>query len=175
MPSSYQPQVLDIPSGLGDPSAASDVKRALRSAAIVLARYQIRNLRRVFEEFEHDILLPILLGEIAMRNLGELENSQLSESDGDGVFNPCAAETPLKPCNAYSIAAATGLPRETVRRKIARLVELDWVCRKDNGHLFLSFNALQHYGNVLSSRDLNDVLDTADRVRRALEQATTGK
>ena len=66
-------------------------------------------------------------------------------------------------------------PRETVRRKIARLVELDWVCRKDNGHLFLSFNALQHYGNVLSSRDLNDVLDTADRVRRALEQATTGK
>jgi hypothetical protein len=175
MPSSFKPQVLDVPSGLGDPAAGSEVKRALRSAAIALARYQIRNLRRVFEEFEHDILLPILLGEIAMRNLGELENFPSAKSDDDGVFNPCAAETPLKPCNAYSIAAATGLPRETVRRKIARLVELDWVCRKDNGHLYLSFNALQHYGNVLSSRDLDDVLDTADRVRRALEQVKAAK
>lgn len=174
MSSSFKPQVLDVPSGLGSPASGSDVKRALRSAAIVLARYQIRNLRRVFEEFEHDILLPILLGEIAMRNLGELENSQATEEGGDWAFNPCAPETPLKPCNAYSIAAATGLPRETVRRKIARLVELDWVCRKDNGHLYLSFNALQHYGNVLSSRDLDDVLDTADRVRRALERAGAG-
>ena len=58
----------------------------------------------------------------------------------------------LKPCNAYSIAAATGLPRETVRRKIGRLIELGWICREDNGHLYITEVALEQFGSMLSSR-----------------------
>ncbi len=30
-------------------------------------------------------------------------------------------------CSAISLAAATGLPRETIRRKVARLIELGWL------------------------------------------------
>lgn len=138
---------------------------ALRAAAVVLARYQISSLRRLFEEFERDILLPILLGEIALHNIGALENGSeaLYESDPESVV------ARLRPCNAYSIAAATGLPRETVRRKIVRLVELGWIARRDNGHLFLTPRAISHFGNLLGSRDLPELLDTADRIRRRIE------
>lgn len=138
---------------------------ALRAAAVLLARYQIRSLRRLFEEFERDILLPMLLGEIALHNIGALENGCESVQCGDAeqlVFS-------LRPCNAYSIAAATGLPRETVRRKIVRLVELGWISRQDNGHLYLTPQAIEHFGSLLGSRDLPELLDTADRIRRRMQ------
>lgn len=147
----------------------------LRTAAMLLARYQIRNLRRIFEEFERDILLPILLGEIALHNIGAFEH----RNPGLPNHDPAAAGTepfegqghvpPMRPCNAYSISAATGLPRETVRRKIGRLVELGWIHKQRNGHLYLTERAFAHFGNLMSSRDLPEFLETADRVRRVLK------
>ncbi|WP_211168964.1 hypothetical protein [Aromatoleum toluvorans] len=138
----------------------------LRAAAILLARYQIRSLRRLFEEFERDILLPLLLGEIALHNLGALENNSESALDLDAD----RLASVMRPCNAYSIAAATGLPRETVRRKIVHLVELGWIVRRENGHLFLTPRAIDHFGSLLGSRDLPELLDTADRIRRRMQE-----
>lgn len=147
------------------PESTASGASALRAAAVLLARYQITSLRRLFEEFERDILLPILLGEIALHNVGALESGAeaILESDAE------SAVSRLRPCNAYSIAAATGLPRETVRRKIARLVELGWIERRENGHLFLTVRAITHFGHLLGSRDLPELLDTADRIRRRIE------
>ncbi len=39
--------------------------------------------------------------------------------------------------STLSVSIATGIPRETVRRKIDKLVDLGWVERRENGHLFL--------------------------------------
>ena len=60
--------------------------------------------------------------------------------------------------------------RETVRRKIGRLLELGWVTRRDNGHLYVTAVALEHFGSLLSSRGLGELLDTADRVRKLLAE-----
>lgn len=143
---------------------------ALRAIALVLARYEIRSVRRLFEEFERDILLPILLGEIAFHNIGRgedrLDANALADED---VSNPDEPPCTLKPCNAYSIAAATGLPRETVRRKINRLVELGWISRRRNGHLYVSPRAIEHFGTLLCTRELGELLETADRVRKLIQ------
>jgi hypothetical protein len=40
-----------------------------------------------------------------------------------------------KPINTQSIADSTGIPRETVRRKVSELIERGWVCRRDDGTL----------------------------------------
>lgn len=147
-----------------------------RAVALLLVRHQIRNLRRWFEEFDRDILLPILLGEIALHNIGVFENSH-----EPALLADLFAERPLapgslsegcgfRPCNAYSIAAATDLPRETVRRKIVRLVELGWVTRRDNGHLFITEAAIEHFGSLLNSRDLVELIEAADRVRRLVPE-----
>jgi len=61
------------------------------------------------------------------------------------------------------------LPRETVRRKIGRLVELGWIRKQDNGHLYLTERAFKHFGDLMSSRDLPEFLETADRVRQFLD------
>lgn len=151
---------------------------AIRTVALLLMRHEIRNLRRWFEEFDRDILLPILLGEIAMHNTGAFEHASANGNGGrngradEGLpSSPDAWRTcTLRHCNAYSIAAATGLPRETVRRKIVRLVELGWVERRGNGHLFVTEVAFDHFGKVLTSRELSEVIETADRARKLLQE-----
>jgi hypothetical protein len=45
--------------------------------------------------------------------------------------------------NASSIASATGLPRETVRRKIRRLMELGMVVEKERAHYVIKPGTLQ--------------------------------
>lgn len=157
------------------PAAANaDGVSALRIVAVMLARYEIRNLRRLFDEFDHDILLPLLLGEIALHNIGSLDGSSGAQRGANTERPPQQQQglnCVLKPCNAYSIAAATGLARETVRRKIARLVELGWISRRHNGHLYVSSRAMTHFGNLLTSRDLPELLEMADRARVQIRQA----
>ncbi|WP_413788439.1 hypothetical protein [Thauera sp.] len=172
---------VQIPSTARVPAASPDEQpsahRVLKSVALLLARHEIRSLRRWFDDFDRDILLPILLGEIALHNIGALQNG-VARRSGTRVGKalpvnaeaPAAISTGLKPCNAYSIAAATGLPRETVRRKIVRLIELGWIHRRDNGHLFITDVALEQFGTMLSSRALAEVLETADQARRLLGQ-----
>ena len=167
------------PSPPGAPAAGPDEQpsahRVLKSVALLLARHEIRSLRRWFDDFDRDILLPILLGEIALHNIGALQNGVARRSGTrTGKALPVNGEVSaelishLKPCNAYSIAAATGLPRETVRRKIVRLIELGWIHRRDNGHLFITETALAEFGTMLSSRALAELLETADHARRLL-------
>ena len=147
---------------------------ATRAVALLLVRHQIRNLRRWFEEFDRDILLPILLGEIALHNIGVLEHDSkwvddMLEASSDLAFDSSWFDgCRLRPCNAYSIAAATDLPRETVRRKIGRLVELGWIERRENGHLFITKAAIKHFGSLLSSRELVELMDAADRARKLM-------
>ncbi|MGL1834050.1 hypothetical protein ACKVEX_10615 [Rhodocyclaceae bacterium SMB388] len=146
----------------------NDTHKLMRAVSIILARYELHNLKRLYDDFERDILLPLLLGEVALHNIGARERGETLPPNGDAEdWLDCR----LKPCNAYSIAAATGLPRETVRRKIARLVELGWLNKRHNGHLYVSSNALEYFGRLLLSRDLPELLETTDKVRRLYADA----
>ncbi|HAF55169.1 MAG TPA: hypothetical protein DCL01_08125 [Thauera sp.] len=163
--------------GQPDASEQPSARRVLKSVALLLARHEIRSLRRWFDDFDRDILLPILLGEIALHNIGALQSGVARRAGTRSAKPltprgepPASAGDGLKPCNAYSIAAATGLPRETVRRKIVRLIELGWIHRRDNGHLFITDAALEEFGAMLSSRALSELLETADHARRLLDQ-----
>lgn len=140
------------------------IRPQMRDAlALMLARHEVRNLRRHFEEFDRDILLPILLGEIALHNIGTLDTS-----GAGGKARRERLQRSLRPCNTYSIAAATSLPRETVRRKVARLIAEGWIDREDNGHLFVTPAAMKRFGDQLLARELPELLELAENVRSCL-------
>jgi DNA-binding transcriptional ArsR family regulator len=42
---------------------------------------------------------------------------------------------PVMPINTQSVADSTGIPRESVRRKIGQLIERGWVERREDGYL----------------------------------------
>ena len=56
-----------------------------------------------------------------------------------------ASERPGEPApiNVQSIADYSGIPRETVRRKVNDLEQLGWIIRSDKGHLTASTKAAE--------------------------------
>ncbi len=57
-----------------------------------------------------------------------------------GLFAGRAAERPVRAISALRIADVTGLPRETVRRKLGILAEKGWIERKRAGWALVTFD-----------------------------------
>jgi DNA-binding IclR family transcriptional regulator len=55
----------------------------------------------------------------------------------------------MRPCNALSISEATGIPRETVRRKIDMLINKGWVYKNEKGHIYLTPEVAKHFEHFL--------------------------
>lgn len=98
--------------------------------SLVMSHFFAGYLRDIYHAFEGDLALVIVLAEIAHHSTA-LHCAQ----DGTLKKKPDPAEGGAEPgwkllaCNGYSVASSTGLPRETVRRKIARLEAKGWVER----------------------------------------------
>lgn len=135
------------------------------------ASFTIPYLCSVYREFEGDMVLCIVLGEIANRNVG-----QFFEKADDGVpetvlNDPAEHGRLLRPCNAYSVAESTGIPRETVRRRVKVLIKRGWVAENEKGHLFVTQQAAEHFERLtlvalesffLTAKSLLEALPTRD-------------
>lgn len=69
-------------------------------------------------------------------------------------------------CNAYSMSCTTGIPRETVRRKVAELKKRGWVEDVPKQGLRITKACADHFGEDYSLRFLNGLL----RASRIIEQ-----
>ena len=137
-----------------------------RDAIMVLMNLMFaRHLIGIRTAFHGDLLAAIVLGEIAHHNLAPLVNrarspfhlSEFLSSPTDTLLQV------LLPTNAYSIAQATGIPRETVRRKIAGLVRRGWIAKDDKGNLFVTDRPVVEF-EAFNEERLKDLLETAHAI-----------
>ena len=142
--------------------------------SFLLSRFTVPYMRSVYREFDGDILLNIVIGEIGTRNLGQFyevsRNSETFESRLDDVSEH---QRVLRPCNALSISDATGIPRETVRRKVNALIKRGWVSQNERGHLYLTPLVAQHFQRFLFSL-IEELLPAAQELAEVLEQPAIG-
>lgn len=109
---------------------------------LAYARYFQRVCLLKAELFERDVDLMIITGAIGLAGI----EHKIRDPDFRLRFASIDVVLGLdgqRGTNAMSIAAATGLPRETVRRKIKRLIEMGIVARRDSGDYVLQPGALQ--------------------------------
>lgn len=81
-----------------------------------------------------DLEIHIVLLAIAERTIAHPDFRALGDAErlsADGPF-------PTRGVNVRSIADSTGMPRETVRRKVTKLLRVGWIARTPEG---LSFTA----------------------------------
>lgn len=130
-----------------------------------MSHFFLGYLKELHREFEGDLTLVIVLTEIAHHS----SDPHFPRGSGSGVtLPPDDAAGTLPSCSAYSLAAATGLPRESVRRKIARLVDLGWVEKTGRAEFRLTPKVAEHFTPDFNIRLLDQLLQTADRIRGAL-------
>ncbi len=160
-------------SGIASPaSRAAEIEAPgeSRVAALLLARYNLRYLVRLYSAFDGDLLLPIVLGEVGLYNVGGFgfdENALAALRCYGDAFD----RLPLRPCNAFSISSSTGIPRETVRRKVSHLIQNGWISRDAKGGLTITAKAAALCLQPFDDENLPDFIATADRVRTVMMRA----
>jgi hypothetical protein len=103
-------------------------------------RYMVEHLIRVHAAFDGDILAAVVLGTIAQHNARRFYDEVVAKSDEpmDELIARGEHLAHRRPCNAMSVSMATGIPRETVRRKIRWLVQRGWVEQVGRDKLFIT-------------------------------------
>jgi hypothetical protein len=137
--------------------------------AIRMGRFFVEHLIRLYRAFDGDLTQVIILGEIGHHN-----TTRTHPAAGPRRRPPATPSVEdFLPCNAFSISQATGIPRETVRRKIAGLVRRGWVRQNARGEVFVTPAAGAHFMPVFNRDTLLDVLAVADELRSLLAAPAT--
>jgi hypothetical protein len=138
-----------------------------RKSRIVALRLVLLTLR-CMENWKHDVDdydRAMILVAVAAITAERLLRTDHSESHA-------ALNEPLPPglmarCNVSSIASATGLNRETTRRKVDSLIEKGLLVRLDNGTITFAPGVVQEQSTqALVRRQLEDVIRTANDLVR---------
>jgi hypothetical protein len=138
--------------------------------SVALSAFTVPLLGRIYRAFGGDIVAAIVLGEIAHRNV----EAWLSDyGNPEKLLNdPERRKSLMRPCNALSVAEACGLPRETVRRKVATLIERGYIYRSDEGHLYLTRTVSDDF-EEMTPKIVEELIATARRLESLLENKPT--
>lgn len=142
-----------------------------RSAvAIIMGNFFLRYLNLLYQEFDGDLLLPLVLGEIAHHNILRFYSSN---AKGIEVYETVATSQNwtkhLEPINAFSISYSTGIPRETIRRKIEKLQKKGWIVKSDRGDLFISETVMEYFSKDFNKKILTELFEACDCLRKTLK------
>ena len=169
-----RPRKPDSSISLGDLAARVSVPVNLQTTLSTYAsRFTISTMRRAYRMFDGDLTLFLVFGEIAHYNMSRaLQALSLRDAPDSARWKGLMRALPDKkvtPCNALSISEATGIPRETVRRKVKELERRGWLAREGARSLTLTPRAIEQLGPP-GRAIMDDFRETA-QVIRALEDA----
>jgi hypothetical protein len=122
----------------GKPRLADQIARHYGDVHPQILRHFLQWTLLMRESFDGDLDMMIVLAVISDRTLRDQNYRKSSFEDFLENRNP-NPQVPLT--NRKSIADSTGIPRETVRRKVAQLLVRGWVTEREDGSLLPSKGA----------------------------------
>ena len=134
-----------------------------RDALFCVSLFVHRHLRAIYGSLNLDLVSLLLLDEIARHNL------QPFAAEGRPALPRDAAQRKqMRGCNAFSLSQATGIPRETVRRKIKQLEELGWIEKVNRKGYFVTLRSMDRLSPEETETVLGDFRNTAREVEEIL-------
>ncbi|MGZ8346437.1 MAG: hypothetical protein ACXWUP_04910 [Allosphingosinicella sp.] len=142
----------------------SELERSGRPAAIALALYTLRAMegwKRFVPDYDCSMIMVAVIALTPARLLRiemEPEYGRLSKAIDLNL---------LQKCNIASIAHATGLNRETARRKVNDLIRRGLLARLDDGTIFFREGLTQEAAvSDLVRRQLNEIATVTNRLMK---------
>jgi hypothetical protein len=123
------------------------VKSHRRELSYIVGRFTTEHLIRLYAAFDGDFAAAVVLGTIGQHFIQQYYETVARESPAglDRLVDEGKHLGRVRTCNAMSVSAATGIPRETVRRKVRWLVERGWVTVGKRGELALVSGMSKHF------------------------------
>lgn len=147
-----------------DANSAAYVRQRHR-ITLALSEFTLPLMLDVYQRFDGDVVAAIVLGEIGVRNVGGWLGPE--HNDARALEDHERHGAVMRSCNTLSIADSTGIPRETVRRKVATLIDKGWVYRDSRGHLFVH-TGVAHRFDAMNDATQQQLRKTAQRIEALL-------
>jgi hypothetical protein len=125
---------------VGTKKAATPVRHS-RAVGFYAMEYLLRTLRNLGPAFDHDYERMIIAMSVTMGNIQHLMGAPEQLAPYADLETVIPAEL-QRPVTRLAITRATGLPRETVRRKVAQLIEAGVLVSDERGGVRLTPGAL---------------------------------
>ena len=146
--------------------SAPMARHAYRISHLISA-FTVPMLRHLYHQFDGDLVEILVLDEISLRNVdrffrkggAEVQEKLLDDAERRGQL--------LQPCNVLSIAEATGIPRETVRRKVSQLIDKGWLARDERKRLIVKRGAGEKFVQANAKTAL-EILELAAQIQALL-------
>ncbi len=154
----------------------SRMRERHRELSYLTGQFMTEHLIRVHRLFEGDLTAAIVLATVAQRNVQRYYD-EVGRHAPQGFDSLVAADEHLphlRPCNALSVSAATGIPRETVRRKVRWLVEKGWLSIGVRGQLCI-VNGISRDFQDFDIETTERLLECMQALTRVLEAPAAGK
>ena len=166
MPHRQQPL---LPQQLQDFDAAFD--RAFVLVTYALNRHLVDHMLRVGRQLTgNDFESMVIWGVLAHQNVAHLLPPGSFPSDVLDDRGRLGAPIGLRPLRLRDVVQITGIPRETVRRKLARLAAERWIARAGDGWV-VSPERTEPELRDFSRESVRRFLGVAGEIMRALREA----
>ncbi len=132
--------------------------------SFLIGSFVTDHLIRVQRAFEGDLAAALVMATIANRNVQRYYEDVAGKSpEGlDKLVESGSHLSHLRHCNAYSVSSATGIPRETVRRKVKWLAAKGWITVGTRGELTIAAGIGQTFAEF-DAETVGRFLETAQR------------
>ncbi|HMP75191.1 MAG TPA: hypothetical protein PKE12_02730 [Kiritimatiellia bacterium] len=151
--------------------------RSPHELSILMGWFFLRHLNNLYHKFQGDILSALVLGEIAHHNICHYFSSGRAKQAIQSVdWASEQTRAKLQPCNPFSLSAATGIPRETCRRKVRALEKRGLVCRHPEGGYVIPTGIGKGFDdtNRKTLSDLLELIRELDHIASATPPARPG-
>ena len=140
--------------------------------AHLISSFTVPLMSDLYRIFDGDMVEMLVLGEIGTHNVSQFFNKYPSTMPEQWLDDESRRYHFMRPCNALSISDATGIPRETVRRKVNQLIQKGWLYRDGHNNLILTAGMGQGFIESNAQRVLQ-LLQLADTLRALLQVASS--
>lgn len=138
----------------------------------LIASFTVQMMRNLYHDFDGDLVLIIVLGEISMRNVDQFFRKGGADIPEKLLDDVEMRNRLLQPCNVLSISEASGIPRETVRRKVAQLIEKGWLYRDARKRLTVRPGVGERFVRA-NDKTAAEILELAARIQSLLTPPDT--
>ena len=112
-----------------------------------------REMKRHYQLCDGDLVMALVMSEIWHFNITRYFDRSGHHNASEILSDPLRRQALLPACNAYSISQVLGVPSETVRRKVRKLIELGWV-ERNSDHELITTQLLESHFAAEESLDL---------------------
>lgn len=138
------------------------------SITMMLSRMHVVQFKRLYEKFDGDILLPIIMHEIGAYPVRNITSATLDKIRDSGELRQFVYSQGS--CNAFSICQSLGIPHQTMRRKLSKLEEKGYI-KKNGRQIWLTDKATSEFIGDFSFQTFCNFLDVKNMIDMMLEKS----